>query len=83
MSRKVKSKQKVKELESALFKLKMANFIKDIRKAHNLKQTEMSARLGVTQGTISKIESGVMAPDLATYLKFKKEFMIDNDNWSN
>ena len=43
----------------------------------NLKQTEMAQILNCTQGTISKIESGHMKPEVDLYLDFAKKFKID------
>lgn len=51
---------------------------KATRKFHRLQQTEFAAILGVTQGTISKIESATMAPDLSLWFNFLKSFDIQD-----
>lgn len=51
---------------------------KATRKFHRLQQTEFAAILGVTQGTISKIEAAVMAPDLSLWFNFLKSFDIQD-----
>lgn len=42
--------------------------IREARKELGLSQAEMAARLGVTQGTISKLETGALALDERTRL---------------
>lgn len=49
---------------------------KTVRKAKGLRQVEMAKRLGCTQGTISKIESGSMKPEVDVYITFLKTFDI-------
>jgi DNA-binding XRE family transcriptional regulator len=56
----------------------IAILFKATRKFHRLQQTEFSAILGVTQGTISKIESSVMSPELGLWFKFLKAFNIQD-----
>jgi DNA-binding XRE family transcriptional regulator len=56
----------------------IAILFKATRKFHRLQQTEFSAILGVTQGTISKIESGSMSPELGLWFKFLKAFNIQD-----
>lgn len=56
--------------------LNIAALFKCTRKFHKLHQTEFSAILGVTQGTISKIESGLMSPELGLWFRFLKAFNI-------
>jgi DNA-binding XRE family transcriptional regulator len=56
----------------------IAILFKATRKFHRLQQTEFSAILGVTQGTISKIESGTMGPELGLWFKFLKAFNIQD-----
>jgi DNA-binding XRE family transcriptional regulator len=51
---------------------------KATRKFHRLQQTEFAAILGVTQGTISKVEAAVMAPDLSLWFNFLKSFDIQD-----
>lgn len=51
---------------------------KATRKFHRLQQTEFAAILGVTQGTISKIEAASMAPDLNLWFNFLKAFDIQD-----
>ncbi len=56
----------------------IAILFKSTRRFHRLQQTEFSAILGVTQGTISKIEAGAMSPELALWFKFLKAFNIQD-----
>lgn len=54
----------------------IANIFKATRKFNGLRQAEFSAVLGVTQGTVSKIEAGNMPPDLGLWFKLLKIFHI-------
>lgn len=56
----------------------IASLIKATRKFHRLQQTEFSAILGVTQGTISKIEAASMGPELGLWFKFLQAFNIQD-----
>lgn len=56
----------------------IAALIKATRKFHRLQQTEFSAILGVTQGTISKIEAASMGPELGLWFKFLRAFNIQD-----
>jgi DNA-binding XRE family transcriptional regulator len=62
-----------KEINSSI-----AVLFKSTRKFHRLQQTEFAAILGVTQGTISKIESGSMGPELGLWFKFLRAFDIQD-----
>lgn len=54
----------------------IADIIRALRKYNQLQQSELANILGVTQGTISKVESGNMQPDLGLWLNFVKTFNI-------
>jgi DNA-binding XRE family transcriptional regulator len=54
----------------------LAAIFKASRKFNKLQQTEVAAILEVTQGTISKIESGNMQPELGLWFKLLKTFKI-------
>ncbi len=56
----------------------IAVLFKATRRFHRLQQTEFSAILGVTQGTISKIEAGSMSPELGLWFKFLRAFNIQD-----
>jgi DNA-binding XRE family transcriptional regulator len=62
-----------KEINSSI-----AVLFKSTRKFHRLQQTEFSAILGVTQGTISKIEAASMSPELGLWFKFLRAFNIQD-----
>lgn len=62
-----------KEINSSI-----AVLFKSTRKFHRLQQTEFSAILGVTQGTISKIEAGAMSPELGLWFKFLRAFNVQD-----
>ena len=54
----------------------LSTLFKATRKFNGLLQSEFAAILGTTQGTISKIESGNMAPDLDIWFQFLKSFNV-------
>ncbi|QDK42728.1 hypothetical protein DOM21_14965 [Bacteriovorax stolpii] len=54
----------------------IANIFKAVRNFYGLQQTEFAAVLGVTQGSISKIEASIMKPEMALWFKFTKSFHI-------
>ena len=56
----------------------IAVLFKSTRRFNRLQQTEFAAILGVTQGTISKIEAGAMSPDLELWFKFLRAFNIQD-----
>lgn len=56
--------------------LNIAILFKATRKFYRLQQTEFAAILQVTQGTISKIESASMHPELGLWFKFLKAFNV-------
>lgn len=56
----------------------IAVLFKSTRRFHRLQQTEFSAILGVTQGTISKIEAASMSPELGLWFKFLRAFNIQD-----
>jgi transcriptional regulator with XRE-family HTH domain len=43
--------------------------ITNLRKARNLTQIEAAKLIGISQGFISKLESGLYVPDLQTWIK--------------
>ena len=49
---------------------------KATRKFYGLMQSEFASILGVTQGTVSKIEAAAMNPDLGVWFKLLKSFKI-------
>lgn len=56
----------------------IAVLFKATRRFNRLQQTEFSAILGVTQGTISKIEAASMGPELGLWFKFLKSFNVQD-----
>ena len=50
-------------------KLALGAALATARKARHLNQTELAGRTGISQGDISKIERGVVAPTTVTLLK--------------
>ncbi len=54
----------------------LAAIFKATRKFNRLQQTEFAAILEITQGTISKIESGNMHPELGLWFKLLRSFHI-------
>ena len=52
------------------------NRIKELRKAHGLKQNELAAMLHVAQGTISGYENGKYEPDASTLTKLAEIFGV-------
>ncbi len=74
-------------------KIALGLFMQSLRKKSKLNQKEMAEKLGLTQGAISKLESGKMIPDLLTwhlichefdlfqsYLTDYKKVILDNSN---
>lgn len=55
----------------------IAVLFKQTREQMDWKQVDMAAHLGLTQGTISKIESGTMPPDFQTYVRFSRNFQVE------
>lgn len=54
----------VKEYENTLFGLKIANKLKELRRELNLSQRDFAKRVGKSQSTIARIETGVMIPTI-------------------
>lgn len=61
-----------------LMKNNIALIFKATRKFHGLQQTEFSAILGITQGSVSKIEAATMATELELWFRFLDAFNINN-----
>ena len=55
-----------------------ANIFKSVRKFYGLQQSEVALILEVTQGWISKLESGKLVPDIIIWFKFTKAFGISD-----
>jgi len=55
---------------------KFGNFIKDIRKKHNLTQKQLADRYNVTYQAVSKWENGKNMPDMALIKQMSKDFQI-------
>lgn len=75
--RKLRDTKKLKVLNDQIENNKMASVFFQVRIQRNAKQTEFAKCLGVTQGTISKIESGKMTPDVFTYIRFSRQFGVE------
>lgn len=56
--------------------LKTPQIVRTLRKAYGLTQVEMSNRLGITQGTLSKIEAGNLAMTLEQFINFHNKFDV-------
>lgn len=56
----------------------ISSIFKATRKFNRLQQTELAAILEVTQGTISKIESGIMHPELGLWFRLLRAFNISD-----
>lgn len=76
MSIKILNKR-IEELKEETNQLKIAILFKQVRTQLKLGQVEFANLLGVTQGSISKIEAAVMTPNLFTYLKFSRMFQVE------
>ncbi|MEG0784970.1 MAG: helix-turn-helix transcriptional regulator [Christensenella sp.] len=55
------------------------NRIKELRLQHGLKQTDLSARLGITQGALSGWENENYEPDIAALKKMAEIFNVSVD----
>lgn len=51
---------------------KIGKFIGEIRKEKNMKQSELAERLGVTNKTVSRWETGKYMPDLSLFTEISK-----------
>ena len=58
---------------------KVGKNILNIRKNHNLSQSQFANKLGVTSQAVSKWENGRGIPDIEILLRMKEEFKIDID----
>ena len=67
----------MKELEKIKFKI--ANVFRVTRKLSGDSQKEFAIRLGITQGTVSKLENGTLGPDAVLWYLFCKEFNLYAD----
>lgn len=54
----------------------IGTILKAVRKFNGLQQEEVATILEVTQGTVSKIEKGLMQPELGLWFKFLKAFKV-------
>jgi len=55
----------------------VGSILKCVRKFHGLKQIEFCMKLNLTQGTLSKIESGTLDITAAQWMKLCSEFNVD------
>ncbi|MEG1753598.1 MAG: helix-turn-helix transcriptional regulator [Christensenella sp.] len=55
------------------------NRIKELRLQHGLKQTDLSARLGITQGALSGWENENYEPDITALKKMAEIFNVSVD----
>jgi transcriptional regulator with XRE-family HTH domain len=60
-------------------KFKIAQIFRTTRKLSGLSQKQFAAQLGVTQGTVSKLENATLAPDAALWYLFCIEFGLHAD----
>lgn len=61
-------------------KIKIGSQIKEVRKLNELSQVEFAAKIGVSQGNLSEIETGRLFPSLDTIIKIVDTFNLDI-NW--
>jgi transcriptional regulator with XRE-family HTH domain len=54
--------------------------LKYIRKLQKMNQTDLSEKLGISQGTLSEIESGKILPSLEVIMKLADTYKLDL-NW--
>ena len=57
--------------------MKIGKFIASMRKEQGLSQKQLAERIGVTDKTISKWETGNRLPDASILLKLSQELHID------
>ncbi|MEK6624598.1 MAG: helix-turn-helix transcriptional regulator [Bdellovibrionota bacterium] len=60
----------------ALLRLKAGRVIYAIRKFHNYGQVELAKEFNVSQSNVSKIESGLLAPDLRLWMDLTRAFKV-------
>lgn len=51
-----------------------AETILNIRLSENMEQSTLAKRVGISQSLISKIERGMISPDINTFIKILKVF---------
>lgn len=55
----------------------VAVLFKQTREQNEWTQVDMATFLGITQGALSKIESGQMNPNYSTYIRFSRNFQVE------
>lgn len=58
---------------------KTARIFRAGRKLYGINQVEMAKTLGITQGTVSKLETAVLAPDAGVWYQFCKHLNLNAD----
>lgn len=56
-----------------------AKIFRTTRKLFSLNQKDFALKLGITQGTVSKLENGTLGPDAFLWYQFCKEFNLHAD----
>lgn len=57
-------------------KVQVRNIFKEAREKSGLDQTQFAKSLGMSQGSISKIERGAMWPSIESYVALKREYKV-------
>ncbi len=67
------------ELTEYEVRQKTARIFRAARKSRGYKQIDISSAMNVNQGTISKLENGILTPDAGTWYKFCKLLNLEPD----
>jgi len=69
--------KKIKKLNKKPERNKFAILLLHIRAQKKMNQVSLAGILGVTQGTISKLEAGSMNPEVRMWLKFQRLYQLE------
>lgn len=62
------------EKRNSAVKVKVGGEIRRVRRDGDLSQVELSKQVGISQSTMSKIESGLLIPDVIVYERLCRKF---------
>lgn len=62
------------EKRNSAVKIKVGGAIRAVRRSADISQVELSKAVGVSQSTLSKIESGLLIPDVIVYERLCRRF---------
>lgn len=57
--------------------VKLGSFLKQLRKEHDMTQEQLAEKLGVTNRTVSRWETGINIPDIDALIDLSKLYQVD------